>query len=101
MSNVLPSTTPQPPSVLQSQPLQVAATVRACNWASEPDADDLADLVPTDPRDERWDAMFPDDDLYEPAPEPGDFWIDADGEEDCAMPLAPWALTTGADLRAA
>jgi hypothetical protein len=30
------------------------------------------------PDDDRWDVFLPDDDRYEPQPEPGDFWIDFD-----------------------
>jgi len=40
--------------------------------------DESPGLAPIDPDDERWDALLPDDDPYDPEPEPGDFWIDAD-----------------------
>ncbi|MEX2317909.1 MAG: hypothetical protein WD669_12200 [Pirellulales bacterium] len=36
--------------------------------------------IPCTDDDPRWDVFLPDDDPYEPLPEPGDFWIDVDGE---------------------
>jgi hypothetical protein len=42
----------------------------------EPSDLDDADFPCTD--DDRWDVFLPDDDPYDPWPEPGDFWIDAE-----------------------
>lgn len=39
--------------------------------------DEIDDDVPLELDDEYWEALSPDDD-YEPLPEPGDFWTDAD-----------------------
>jgi hypothetical protein len=34
--------------------------------------------IPGTDDDPRWDVFLPDGDPYEPMPEPGDFWIDAE-----------------------
>lgn len=50
----------------------------------EPDEpDDLDDAnfpAVDDDDDSRWDVFLPDDDPYEPLPEPGDFWMDWESE---------------------
>jgi hypothetical protein len=54
------------------------------DWRSpseDPDEpSDLDDPIHSAPDDNRWDVFLPDDDPYEPRPEPGDFWIDAEEE---------------------
>jgi hypothetical protein len=41
---------------------------------------DLDDPTVSPGDDKRWDVFLPDDDPYEPRPQPGDFWIDAEDE---------------------
>jgi hypothetical protein len=54
------------------------------DWSSpfgEPDeASDLDDPTLPETDDDRWDVFLPDEEPYEPRPEPGDFWIDAEEE---------------------
>ena len=48
----------------------------------EPDEpSDLEDPLTPWPDDDRWEVFLPDEnEPYEAVPEPGDFWIDGDGE---------------------
>ena len=47
---------------------------------------DLDDDTPLELDDDSWDAFLPDDDELDPAPEPGDFWMEFDQLE-----RRPWA----------
>jgi hypothetical protein len=49
--------------------------------SSEPDeSSDLDDPIRPMFDDDRWDVFLPDEEPYEPRPEPGDFWIDVEEE---------------------
>ncbi len=49
---------------------------------------DWEDCTPLELDDDRWDAFLPDDDQRDPLPEPGDFWIEFDRQEESARELS-------------
>jgi hypothetical protein len=52
-----------------------------CGEPGEPDeSSDLDDPISPMFDDDRWDVFLPDEEPYEPRPEPGDFWIDVEEE---------------------
>jgi hypothetical protein len=44
------------------------------NWPDDPDDPQGFPI----PDDSHWDVFLPDDDEFDPLPEPGDFWIEPD-----------------------
>jgi hypothetical protein len=76
------------PSDLETPPAE-PDDLSDLDYADIPCTDDGSDLSDGDPSDDRrWDAFIPDEDQRDPAPEPGDFWIENGDESDHAQARA-------------
>jgi hypothetical protein len=74
---------PEDPSDLETAPIESGPTESgptetAPTELEEPSDLDFDDVPCTDDDDEsRWEAFIPDEDEWDPAPDPGDFWIES------------------------
>lgn len=66
---------------LPDEPYEIEITP---NYSEDSHDFDYEDLPCTDGAgdgdDARWEAFIPDDDEVDPAPDPGDFWIESSGQ---------------------
>ena len=68
------------PPTRHNEVSELVATIDPLSPLEEPDEpSDLDNLVrPFADDDSHWDAFIPDDDEFDPLPEPGDFWTTQD-----------------------